>query len=96
MEDFERPDEERMLATSTGFAFCRFASVSRRAFGEVPGASPSDAGMGGMVPLVEVDDADEEEDGPMVTFGLGSFIVPPAEPPDPSRNGTSSYGFAFL
>lgn len=46
-----------------------------------------------IVPFVELDEEDDEDDGPIVTFGLGSFIgavIPP------SLNGTISYAFDFL
>lgn len=60
---FESPDDERILATSRGLAFCRLANkspVSRSEFGFDP------------VPLeLEVDDP--EDDGPKEIFGLGTF-----------------------
>lgn len=63
MDVFESPDDDRMLATNSGFAFCRLANkspVSSSEFGLDP------------VPL-ELDVDDPEEDGPKDMFGLGTF-----------------------
>lgn len=60
---FESPDEERILATRSGLAFCRLANkspVSRSEFGFDP------------VPL-ELDVEDPEDDGPKEMLGLGTF-----------------------
>lgn len=80
MEVLESPEEDRILATSSGLTFCRLARrrpVSSRELGFVA------------VPL-ELDAEELEEDGPSEIFGLGSFGgVPPAV----AVNGTISYGF---
>lgn len=85
MDVFESPDDERILATNRGFAFCRLASkspVSSRELGFDP------------VPL-ELDVEDPEEDGPKDIFGLGTFGCTAGGVPAVVGNGTISKGFFF-
>lgn len=74
-----------MLATRSGFAFCRFARrrpVSRSEFGFDP------------VPL-ELDVDEPEDDGPNEILGLGTFGITVGDVPAVVGNGTISKGFFF-
>lgn len=83
---FESPDEERILATRSGFAFWRFARsspVSRSEFGFVP------------VPF-ELDVDEPEDDGPNEILGLGIFGRTVGGVPLADDNGTISKGFFLM
>lgn len=77
---FESPDEERMLATRSGLAFCKFANkrpVSRREFVFDP------------VPL-ELDVDEPEDEGPKEILGLGTFGMTVGGVPAAVGYGTNS------
>lgn len=77
---FESPEEERMLATRSGFAFCKLANnkpVSSREFAFDP------------VPL-ELDVDEPDDDGPKDILGLGTFGMTVGGVPAAVGYGTNS------